>query len=118
MIPEFTEQGFLPPGIHQATLAEFKERFVVFQRSDRRFHIFEHLQNLFEQAARSGIVRRIIIAGSFITAQSEPNDFDCIIVLDSSIVGKLLRPFEYNLAACRREICSRQVRPCSTGAYE
>jgi D-sedoheptulose 7-phosphate isomerase len=22
------------------------------------------------------------------------------------------------LAACRREICSRQVRPCSTGAYE
>jgi hypothetical protein len=99
MIPEFTEHGFLPPGIHQATLAECKERFAVFQRSDRRFHIFAHLQNLFEQAAQSGIVRRIIIAGSFITTKPEPNDFDCIIVLDPAIVGRPLRPFEYNLVS-------------------
>jgi hypothetical protein len=33
MIPAFTEQGFLPPGIYQATLDEFKERFVIFQRT-------------------------------------------------------------------------------------
>ena len=102
MIPEFTEQGFLPPGMHHATLAEFKERFVVFQRSDRRFHIFEHLQKLFDQAARSGIVRRIIVAGSFITAKPEPNDFDCVVVLDPSIVGQPLRPFEYNLVSRQR----------------
>src|SRR5438093_320772 len=102
MIPEFTEQGFLPPGIHQATLAEFKERFVVFQRSDRRFRIFEHLQKLFDQAVRSGIVRRIIMAGSFITAKPEPNDFDCIVVLDPSIVGRPLRPFEYELVSRQR----------------
>ena len=102
MIPAFTEEGFLPPGIHQATLTEFKERFVVFQQSDRRFHIFAHLQQLFDQAARSGIVRRIIVAGSFITAKLEPNDFDCILVLDPAILGKLLRPCEYNLVSRQR----------------
>jgi hypothetical protein len=99
MIPEFTEQGCLPPGIHRVTLDEFKERFVVFQRSDRRLRIFERLERLFDQAASSGIVKRIIIAGSFVTAKPEPNDFDCIVVLDSTIVGNPLRPFEYNLVS-------------------
>jgi hypothetical protein len=99
MIPAFTEQGFLPPGIHQATVEEFKERFAVFQRSDRRFQIFEYLARFFDQAARSGIVKRIIMAGSFVTAKPESNDFDCIVVLDPAIVGKPLRPFEYHLVS-------------------
>lgn len=102
MIPALTDQGFLPPGKHQATLEEFKERFVVFQHSDRRFRIFEHLQKLFDHAARSGIVRRIVVAGSFVTAKPEPNDFDCIVVLNPAIVGKPLRPFEYNLVSRQR----------------
>ena len=99
MIPAFTAQGFLPPGIHQATLDEFKERFVVFQRSDRRFRIFAQLEKLLDQAARAGIVKRILMAGSFVSAKPEPNGFDCIVVLDPSIVGKPLRPFEYNLVS-------------------
>ena len=99
MIPELTEQGFLPPDMHQATRDEFKERFVFFQRSDRHLRIFEQLDKLLEQAAQAGIVRRIIIAGSFVTAKPEPNDFDCIVVLDSSIVGRSLWPFEYNLVS-------------------
>ena len=32
----------------------------------------------------------------FCRAKPEPNDFDCIVALDPSIVGKPLRPFEYN----------------------
>jgi hypothetical protein len=99
MIPAFTEHGFLPPGIHRATLNEFKERFVVFKRSDRRLRIFEGLEKLLDQAMRSGIVRRVIIAGSFVTDKPEPNDFDCLVVLDPAIVGNLLRPFEYNLVS-------------------
>ena len=99
MIPEFTEQGFLPPGIHQATRNEFKERFAIFQRSDRRLRLFEQLNPLLDQAAQAGIVKRMLIAGSFVTAKAEPNDFDCIVVLDPSIVGRSLRPFEYNLVS-------------------
>jgi hypothetical protein len=85
MIPAFTEQGFLPPGVYQATLDEFKERFVVFQRSDRRFRLFVQLEKLLDQAAQARIVKRILIAGSFVSAKPEPNDFDCIVVLDPSI---------------------------------
>ena len=99
MIPEFTEQGFLPPGIHQATRDEFKERFARFQRSDRRLRLFEQLNQLLDQAVQAGIVKRMLIAGSFVTAKAEPNDFDCIVVLDPSIVGRSLRPFEYNLVS-------------------
>ena len=99
MIPEFTEQGFLPPGIHQATRDEFRERFAIFQRSDRRLRLFEQLNQLLDQAAQAGIVKRMLIAGSFVTAKAEPNDFDCIVVLDPSIVGRSLRPFEYNLVS-------------------
>jgi hypothetical protein len=101
MIPAFTEQGFLPPGMHQATVEEFKQRFVVFQRSDRRFQIFVSLEKLFDQAARSGIAKRIIMAGSFVTAKPEPNDLDCIIVLDPAIIGISLQPFEYHLVSRR-----------------
>ena len=101
MIPAFTEQGFLPPGIHRATVEEFKERFVVFQGSDRRFQIFGDLEKLFDQAARSGIIKRIIMAGSFVTAKPEPNDFDCLVVLDPAIVGTPLRPVEYQLVSRR-----------------
>jgi len=99
MIPAFTDQGFLPPGMHQATIEECKERFVVFQRSDRRFQIFASLEKLFDQAARSGIVKRVIMAGSFVTAKPGPNDFDCIVVLDPAIVGKPLRSFAYHLVS-------------------
>jgi len=41
------------------------------------------------------------MAGSFVTAKLEPNDFDCIVVLDPAIVDKPLRPSEYNLVSRR-----------------
>lgn len=49
MIPEFNEDGLLPPGIHRATLEEFKERFVIFNRSDRRLRVFEGLNQLIQE---------------------------------------------------------------------
>jgi len=113
MIPALTEQGFLPPGVHLATRDEFKERFALFQRSDRRLRLFEQIDNLLNQATQSGIVKRIIIAGSFVTAKPEPNDFDCIVVLDLSIEGRSLRPFEYNLVSRRmaRRLFGGDVMP-------
>ena len=72
---------------------------MVFQRSDRRLRLFGQLEKLLDQATRAGIVKRILIAGSFVSAKPEPNDFDCIVVLDPSIVGKPLQPFEYNLVS-------------------
>jgi hypothetical protein len=71
MIPAFTEQGFLPPGIYQATLDEFKERFVIFQWSDRRLRLFVQLEKLLDQAARAGIVKRIFSSQGVLSAPNQ-----------------------------------------------
>jgi hypothetical protein len=99
MIPAFTASGYLPIGVHEANLDEFKERFVFSRYSDRRFRLFDKLSRLLTEAKKSGIVRRVIIAGSFVTNKDDPNDFDCVVVLDPAIVGQELRPYQYKLVS-------------------
>jgi hypothetical protein len=99
MIPEFTDAGFLPVGIHRATIDEFKRRFAKFDRSDRRVRLYERLAVLFSDAKQSSVVRRIVFGGSFVSSSPEPNDFDCILVLDPAILHADLRPREYNLVS-------------------
>ena len=57
------------------------------------------MQNLFDECRRSGIVIRFVVAGSFVTAKDEPNDFDSIVILDASILDQPLPPFQYNLVS-------------------
>jgi hypothetical protein len=99
MLPDFTEHGLLPPGIHRATLEEFEKRFVYFDESDRRFRLFQKLREVFQHARRSGIVKQFFVVGSFVTSKPEPNDFDCILIVDRSVFGHELSPMEYNLVS-------------------
>ena len=101
MIPNLTEVGLLPAGIHPATLEELAERFAFFDQTDQRLRVFEKLKALVSEARIAGIVRRIYVAGSFVTDKPEPNDFDCVLVLDRTILGQELRPFQYNLVSRR-----------------
>jgi hypothetical protein len=91
----------LPPGIHSATQGEFEERFVVFNRSDRRLRLYDQLEQVFRDARQTSLVLRVIVAGSFVTAKPEPNDSDCVLVLDPDLTSPSLRPFEYNLVSRR-----------------
>lgn len=118
MIPDFNEDGLLPPGIHVADQEEFQERFAIFDRSDRRLRIYAQLERLIREAKKAAIVSRIIVGGSFVTARAEPNDFDCILVLDPAIVGTRLRPFEYNLVSRRmaRRMFGGDVLPALDGS--
>ncbi len=118
MIPDFTHEGLLPAGIHQASLAELKQRFAVFERSDRRLRVFDRLANLLDEAKKSRIVQRVLIAGSLVTAKPEPNDFDCILVLDPTIVGRTLPPFQYNLVSRRmaRRMFGGDIMPALDGS--
>jgi hypothetical protein len=56
---------------------------------------------LYREVKRSAIVKRFIIGGSFITSKPEPNDFDCILVLEPTVRSDNLRPMDYNLASRR-----------------
>jgi hypothetical protein len=77
MIPPFTELGYLPPGIHPATLDEVDARFG--QQSEIRKVQMESVKWMVDLAIRAG-VERIVLNGSFITDIMEPNDVDCVLL--------------------------------------
>jgi hypothetical protein len=118
MIPDFTTSGILPPGIHSAAWAEFAERFIVFQDTDQRLRVGERLRAVYDEACLAGIVKRFLVAGSYVTAKAEPIDFDCLLVLDPAIVSMQLRPFQYNLISRRmsRRLFGGDVLPAIDGS--
>jgi hypothetical protein len=82
MIPPFDDQGYLPPGIHGATLDEIEERFG--QESELRRAQMESVRWLVDLARRAGILR-IIVNGSFVADVYEPNDVDCALLIAHDI---------------------------------
>jgi hypothetical protein len=78
MIADFNEQGYLPPGIHGATLDEIAQRFG--RESELRRVAMESLRWLVDTARRAGVLR-VIVNGSFIADVYEPNDVDCALLI-------------------------------------
>jgi hypothetical protein len=78
VIPAFDAEGFLPPGIHPATLDEIRDRFG--GPSEIRRAQMESVAWLVDLAARAG-VQRIVLNGSFVTNIIEPNDVDCVLLI-------------------------------------
>ena len=78
MIPAFQDNGYLPPGIHRATLDEIEARFGT--ESELRRVQFESSTWLIDLVRRAGI-ERLVIDGSFVTDRFEPNDVDCILLI-------------------------------------
>ncbi|MFO0957280.1 MAG: hypothetical protein U0800_07400 [Isosphaeraceae bacterium] len=79
MIPPFEPSGYLPPGIHPATIEEVEERFG--RESELRRVQMESLGWLLDLARKAG-VRRIVLNGSFVTDVYEPNDVDCALLIE------------------------------------
>jgi hypothetical protein len=80
MIPPCSEQGYLPAGIHRATLEEIDARFG--QASELRRVQMESLRWLVDLGRRAGALR-IVVNGSFVTDVLEPNDVDCVLLVGS-----------------------------------
>ena len=78
MIPSFNESGFLPPGVHRATLTEIDEHFG--RRSELRRVQMESVRWMFDLAVRAG-AEKIVLNGSFVTDIIEPNDVDCVLLV-------------------------------------
>jgi len=78
VIPDFNEQGYLPPGVYGATVEEIAERFG--QGSELRRVQMESLLWLVDLARRAGVLR-IIVDRSFVTDVYEPNDIDCVLLI-------------------------------------
>lgn len=78
MIPALDDNGYLPPGIHPATLEEVAARFG--SESEVRRVQIESLRWLVDLARQTG-VRRLVVNGSFVTDRVEPNDVDCVLLI-------------------------------------
>ena len=87
MIPDFNEEGYLPPGLHRASLGEIDERFG-WQSEIRRVQM-ESLRWLMEAAIRAGVTR-VVLNGSFVTDVLEPNDADCVLLIEAGFPKDLV----------------------------
>ncbi len=79
-IPDFTESGDLPEGVHQASLQEVFDRFG--QTSFQRQAVTKCLALIYELAHRTGNLERFVIYGSYVTDKPSPNDVDIFLVMD------------------------------------
>ncbi len=78
MIPDFREDGYLPEGLHLATFDEVADRFGT--GSHRRAYLLQRLRKWVALAHSTG-AKRLLIAGSFVTSKTDPNDIDSVIWL-------------------------------------
>jgi hypothetical protein len=101
VIPEFDENGNLPPGIHFCEWEEFNERFGTNITRDRRI---KGLSRAMMKLKAAGC-RIIYINGSFVTSETRPQDYDACWEDDGITLGDLksIDPVLYNLAIGRSD---------------
>ena len=101
-IPDFEENGVLPEGIHEATESELFERFRYFRSSVRRFELCRKLKEYLDAIHQSSLELDVLVDGSFVTSEDEPNDIDMILILPADFDFEAeLSPYKSNLVSAR-----------------
>lgn len=83
MIPDFTAQGMLPPGIHRATLEEVRDKL---GWGLRRRKLLDRLKPGLTLMKHCGI-DRVYLDGSFVTEKDRPGDIDCCYDVPPSVTN-------------------------------
>lgn len=84
--PEFDNNGDLPVGIHQATLAEVLQRFGT--GTVQRHLVGQRLERIYKLAVSTGQVVRFVVFGSFVTAKPDPGNVDIFMLMEDSFDSK------------------------------
>ena len=87
MLPEFTPDGLLPPGIHEA---EWDEVVARFGYNPWRISLLSGLRDALESLKNAGC-RTAYINGSFVSSKELPGDFDACWEEDG-VDGSVLDP--------------------------
>jgi hypothetical protein len=83
MIPRFNKNGYLPKGVHKATIKEVKRRFGTgTPRREELFRRFEYLVEFLRKHKKT--IKRFILNGSYVTSKENPGDFDYILIVKDS----------------------------------
>lgn len=83
-IPNFTEYGLLPQGVHQCT-ADEAEQFLC--SNEHRIGIWRGLQRFFAWAATMPNPAAILIDGSYVTDKPIPEDVDVVVDISQCSVA-------------------------------
>lgn len=103
MIPAFNENGWLPEGVYDCSVEEAAARFGTFQVSERRPRLWANFTVFVGEAKACGLIEALLLDGSFVTANPNPNDIDMIVVVSASCdFATELQPMQYNLLSQRR----------------
>jgi predicted nucleotidyltransferase len=97
-LPNFNDEGDLPPGVHRATLQEVLERFGT--GSVQRFAVADRLNRIYQLVASTGQLARFVVFGSFVTDKAEPNDVDVVLLMEdefdlTSVAGEAALLFQH-----------------------
>jgi hypothetical protein len=87
-LPELTNLGDLPPGVHRSSLRETLDRFAV--GHPQRVAVGERLERIYRVARETGHLARCIVFGSFVTDKLAPNDVDLFLIMDDAFNGDSL----------------------------
>jgi hypothetical protein len=87
-IPQLTQDGLLPVGVHDASLAEIQARFGI--RTARRVELFTKLGQFEAFAKGYGLFTFLYVDGSFCTSKDEPGDIDGVLEMPRSNLAQLL----------------------------
>jgi hypothetical protein len=87
-LPELTDSGELPLGVHDALLQEMLNRFAIGHA--QRVAVGERLERVYSVAVSTGHLARFVVYGSFVTDKAEPNDVDVFLVMDDEFDGDKL----------------------------
>jgi hypothetical protein len=90
-LPDFSNQGELPTGAHQATMDEIIARFG--SGTPQRQAARARLVRIYKLIKATGKLERLIIFGSYITTKPNPNDVDLVLIIAA----------DFNLQACDEE---------------
>jgi Family of unknown function (DUF6932) len=103
MIPAFNDYGCLPEGIYDCTMDEAAQRFGVFQISDRRPQLWDKFIEFMREAELCELIDAVLLNGSFVTAENEPNDIDLVVVVSSDHdFSAEFQPSEYSVLSKRQ----------------
>ncbi|GAJ16139.1 unnamed protein product [marine sediment metagenome] len=78
--PDFNDKGDLPPGIHQATLAEVIEHFG--KDTPQCGIMARRLEHIYALVTQTGPLALFIILGSFVTSKPDPGDTDIFPLME------------------------------------
>jgi hypothetical protein len=85
------ENGYLPPGMRELTLEQIQEYFVLaFQTSKTRNNIFNGYKAFCQFLYDCGVVEYTHwLDGSFFTSKVDPNDIDCVTIVQAELLNSL-----------------------------